>query len=51
MLLRHPAVKSEQNMYRKNVNKHQSANKFRNQTRKTKSANLQGAPMRGGIRL
>lgn len=33
------------------VNKRRSAGQFRGQTRRTKSVNLRGAPMRGGIRL
>lgn len=38
-------------MFRKNVNKHHSARKFNAQNSRTKSINLRGAPMRGGIRL
>ncbi|WNK13690.1 MAG: hypothetical protein [Microvirus sp.] len=38
-------------MYRKGVNKNQSAKKFRSDVGKTKAINLRGAPMRGGIRL
>lgn len=33
------------------VRKSASARKFRNTARKTKAANLKGAPMRGGWRL
>lgn len=36
--------------YRKSVNKHKSAKKFKGQVKKTKGANF-AAPMRGGIRL
>lgn len=38
-------------MHRKNVNKHKSAQQFKNNTKRTKGANMKGAPMRGGIRL
>ncbi|WNK14637.1 MAG: hypothetical protein [Microvirus sp.] len=38
-------------MHRHNVNKRQSANKFKRNTSKTKAINLAPAPMRGGIRL
>lgn len=38
-------------MYRKHVNKGRSARQFRSNTRRTKGANMRGAPMRGGIRL
>lgn len=37
--------------YRKHVNKHASASKFRRDSSRTKGANMRGAPMRGGIRL
>lgn len=37
--------------YRKHVNKHQAAKKFRKQISRTKSVNMVAAPMRGGIRL
>lgn len=37
--------------YRGHVNKHRSARSFRRNTMRTKSINLRGAPMRGGIRL
>lgn len=37
--------------YRSHVNKHRSAGKFRSDSRRTKGANMSGAPMRGGIRL
>jgi len=37
--------------YRKSVNKGSSAHKFRKHTSHTKSINMRGAPMRGGIRL
>lgn len=37
--------------YRHGVNKHKSANKFKRNISKTKSINMTGAPMRGGIRL
>lgn len=33
------------------VNKKHSARKFRKNVSRTKSANVRGAPMRGGIRL
>jgi len=33
------------------VNKHQSARKFRSQSRKTKSPNMAPMPQRGGFRL
>jgi len=33
------------------VSKGRSAGKFRHQVSKTKSVNMRGAPMRGGIRL
>lgn len=38
-------------MHRNYVNKHKSAKQFKRNVRKTKSVNLKGAPMRGGIRL
>lgn len=38
-------------MFRKRVNKRHSAAKFRHGVSHTKSINLRGAPMRGGIRL
>lgn len=38
-------------MYRKRVNKHKSAAKFRSHVGHTKLVNLRAAPMRGGIRL
>lgn len=38
-------------MQRRPVNKHSSAKKFRHNTQKTKAANVQPNPMRGGIRL
>ncbi|WNK14479.1 MAG: hypothetical protein [Microvirus sp.] len=41
----------EHNMHRKHVNKHRAAKTFRKQSHKTKSINMKGAPMRGGIRL
>jgi len=37
--------------YRHPVNKHKSAKVFKRHVGKTKSINLRGAPMRGGIRL
>lgn len=37
--------------YRKPVNKGSSARKFRSDSSRTKSLNMRGAPMRGGIRL
>lgn len=36
---------------RKPQNKYKSAKKFKHNVHKTKSINLQPAPMRGGIRL
>lgn len=36
---------------RGHVNKHKSAKRFRGNTSRTKSANVRGAPMRGGWRL
>nr|AVQ10227.1 hypothetical protein [Gokushovirinae environmental samples] len=36
---------------RHGVNKHYSAKKFRGHSSRTKSMNMRGAPMRGGIRL
>lgn len=38
-------------MRRHHVNKHKAARKFRSQVSRTKSINMRGAPMRGGIRL
>lgn len=38
-------------MHRRPVNKSRSAKQFRRNTRRTKSVNMKGAPMRGGIRL
>lgn len=38
-------------MHRSRVNKSASAGKFRRNVKRTKSANMRGAPMRGGIRL
>lgn len=37
--------------YRSRVNKGRSARAFRRNSRKTKAANMRGAPMRGGWRL
>lgn len=37
--------------YRHNVNKRASANKFKNNIRRTKAPNMRAAPMRGGIRM
>lgn len=37
--------------YRKHVNKHKAAKKFRRQVSHTALINMKGAPMRGGIRL
>lgn len=37
--------------YRNRVNKGAGARKFRHNVGKTKSVNLRGSPMRGGIRL
>lgn len=37
--------------YRKHVNKHASASKFRRHSSRTNAMNMRGAPMRGGIRL
>lgn len=37
--------------YRHHVSKHKSAKKFRHHVSHTKSINMSGAPMRGGIRL
>lgn len=36
---------------RRRVNKGRSARTFRRHSRRTKGANMRGAPMRGGIRL
>lgn len=36
---------------RHGVHKGRSASQFRRNTRRTKAANMKGAPMRGGIRL
>lgn len=36
---------------RMGVNKHRSAKHFRGQSRRTKSPNMVGGPMRGGWRL
>jgi hypothetical protein len=38
-------------MHRKAVNKFKSARTFKKNVKKTKSLNMRGAPMRGGIRL
>lgn len=38
-------------MHRHGVNKHKSAKQFKRNVGHTKSINLRGAPMRGGIRL
>lgn len=38
-------------MRRHSVNKSSSARQFRSNTMKTKAANVQPGPMRGGIRL
>lgn len=38
-------------MHRRPVNKSRSAKQFRRNMRRTKSVNMKGAPMRGGIRL
>lgn len=38
-------------LYRSPVSKGRSAGKFRSQVSRTKSINMRGAPMRGGIRL
>lgn len=38
-------------MRRMHVNKARSARQFRRNSRRTKGANMKGAPMRGGIRL
>lgn len=38
-------------MHRHHVNKFKSAKQFKHHTRHTKSVNMRGAPMRGGIRL
>lgn len=38
-------------MRRYRVSKHGSAKKFRRDVGRTKSINMRGAPMRGGIRL
>ena len=38
-------------MYRKPVNKRRSASSFRKNARRTKSANMQKSPQRGGWRL
>ena len=37
--------------YRGHVNKARSARRFRRHVGRTKSINMRGAPMRGGIRL
>lgn len=37
--------------FRRPVNKHRSARKFKAQIRHTKAANIKPNPMRGGIRL
>lgn len=37
--------------YRKPVNKHASAQKFKRNISHTKAINMKAAPMRGGIRL
>lgn len=37
--------------YRKNVNKRASANKFKQNLKRTKAPNMRAAPMRGGIRM
>ncbi len=38
-------------LHRKSVNKYKSARKFRHHAKRTKSANMQKAPQRGGWRL
>lgn len=38
-------------LYRSGVNKGRSARKFRSQVKRTKGANIQMGPMRGGWRL
>jgi len=38
-------------LHRKHVNKYKSAKRFRSHSRKTKAANIQKAPQRGGWRL
>ena len=38
-------------LYRKPVNKYKSAKRFRSQAKRTKAANMQKAPQRGGWRL
>jgi len=38
-------------LYRKTVSKRKSAKSFRRNTKKTKAANMQKAPQRGGWRL
>ncbi len=38
-------------MYRKPVNKRRSARSFRKNAKRTKAANIQKAPQRGGWRL
>lgn len=38
-------------MYRKPVNKRAGARSFRKSVGRTKTINMRGAPMRGGIRL
>lgn len=38
-------------MRRGPVNKSKSAGQFRRNSKRTKGANMKGAPMRGGIRL
>lgn len=37
--------------YRRPVNKHRSARKFKHNVHHTKAVNMKAAPMRGGIRL
>jgi hypothetical protein len=38
-------------LHRKSTNKRRSARSFRHHTKRTKSANMQKAPQRGGWRL
>ena len=38
-------------LHRKAVNKYRSARKFRHHAKRTKAANMQKAPQRGGWRL
>lgn len=38
-------------LHRKPVNKYKSAKQFRHKAKKTKAANVQPTPMRGGYRL